>query len=339
MDQLILLLSRADPEFEKQVIGGLDWRITSSAVAEIERRISGKGIESLSPQQQERLLQAVRGRLRLRSSWGSGTLLDFAATYDPKSAAELFLENPDLIRQHPERAFRACARAGREVEAWRLIEPRLNSLDESQVCEALRIIAETKVRVANIDKVYALTKSLRWLVRLHALCALDQLDDPRACDALRSHLSDIKRSSIGLRVFSGFGALQAMMAQEFLRTELIKALVRRNVPGAAETLESIVLDSWQGESVARMTAGVGLAMLDRQRGVAVVKRLLRSSNEADQFTGVGIASHGLAEDVKDDLRRVAEKSRHRMARDEAAQALRELEEWKDLPPEERKLQF
>jgi hypothetical protein len=338
MEQLITLFSRGDPSYERALLRGLDSDISFYACLELDRRMGKDGLDALTPEQRNRLVNAVRIFLSDRRYWVSATLLDFAAKYDPHHASHLFLKNKEVMDAYPKIAFTAISKAGAEGEAWAMIAPRLNAADEQEVCHALRLIGIGQLKVA-ADEVVKRTNALRWMIRLQALHTLDQLDDPRTIDALQSHLGDFKRSSIGLRIFSWPYAMRATMAQEFLKTELIKALVRRKVPGAADTLESIALNSWQGESMARMAAGVGLAMLDRARGVAAVKRLLRSSGEGDQYTGVGIASHGLAEEVKDDLQLVAEKTPYEMVRDAAGQVLEDLKDRKDLPSESKGLFF
>lgn len=334
MEEIITLFSRSDPGYEKALLGGLDADISLYACDEMERRMGEDGLNALTPEHRNRLVRAVRAFLSDRRYWGSRTMLAFAAKYDPEQASQLFLKHRELMDYCPEIAFAAISRAGAEDEAWAVIAPRLNAADEQEVCNALRLIRTGQLKIA-ADEVFKRTNARRWMIRLEGLHTLDQLDDSRASDALQAHLGDIKRCSIGFRVFSWPYAMQAMMVQEQLRTELIKALVRREVPGAPAALESMVLNPWQGKSVARMAAGVGLAMLDRERGVAALKRLLKSGNENEQFIGTGIASHGLAPDVKKELEQVAETSPYEMPREAAAQALWDLKGWKDLPPEMR----
>jgi hypothetical protein len=324
-DELILLFSRTDPKQEQTVLGGLDASVSFFAGQELERRMGDKGINGLLLEQRDRLLRAIRGFLSDERYWLNRPMLEFAAKYDPEGASEFFIKHPQILDFHAEAAFPAIVKAGREREVWGVIKHRLDSGDEDEVCQALWFVAQGKMKMA-ADAVYARTRALRWPIRLNALYALDQLDDSRTTEALRTHLADIERFSPGLRIFGGFlKTLQIMMQTGLLRTELVKALVRRNVPGGAEALERMALNGWEGPSTVRMAAGVGLAKLDRTRGIAAVRRLLRGG-EGDQIAGVGIASHGLAAEVKDDLEWVVAHSSHDLPKDMASGALRDLKE-------------
>ena len=337
-DQLIDLLSGSPIECRKALVDGPVVR--AYAARELSNRLETEGNGVLTESQRERLTRSLRSALpdcRTHSSTDS-PVLELAARHDPDFAARFFLEHKDMMASYADIAFRAIRSAGLLEEARRVLERRMRSCDEFEACMALDLVARGGIEQA-ADAVYARTNAMRWLVRLEALWTLDRLDDPRINQALRAHFHDIERTSIGLRVLAGPKVvLMARMFQSGRRGELVKALVRRKVEGADDFLEKLALDRWQGHTTVRWLAGIGLARLDRQRGLSVLRRLLQSRDESDQETGVEIAdSHDLkplALEVKQELQELAQESPFEWVRRGAAQALRGLDSRKKFEEEE-----
>lgn len=326
-DQLIDLLSGCQVECEGVLLGRPDVRGHAARV--LERRMEAEGPGVLSESRRERLTRCLRSALPDCRDDIDSAILDLAAKHDPDFTAKFFLEHWDMLKSYPDPAFRAIRTAGLLEDARRVLERRMQSWDESEVCLAIYLAAKNKVEGA-ADAIYARTSAMRWLIRLEALQALDRLDDPRTNQALRAHFRDIERTSIGLRVLAGPRAtLIALMGQSGLRDELVKALVRRKVEGADGFLEKLALDPRQGQTPVRWLAGVGLAMLDRPRGTLVLRRLLQSRDEDAQRTGIEIARSGLALDAKQELQKLAQESPFETVKEDAAQVLYGLGEGRE----------
>ena len=341
------------PDFQTHTSEALDWKqfaadrligflsgspeLRAYAARELNNRLDAEGNDALTQPQHERLTRALRLELPDCRNDTDIPVLELAARHDPDFAARFFLKHWDLMGAYSDIAFQAIRRAGLRDEAWKVVEHHMQSLDEFEVCLAIEIAVKGGFEQA-ADAIYERTKAMRWLIRLEALRALDQLDDPRTNQALRAHFNDIERTSIGLRILGGpFAALRAKMTQSGLRGDLIEALVRRKVEGADDFLDRLALDRRQGHSTPRWLAGVGLAILDRQRGISVLRRLLESPHEDDQLTGVEIASHGLALDVKQKLEALAQESPFETVQKGAAQDLRMLDD--QVTPEKEEPYF
>lgn len=335
-DQLIDLLSGSPIECRKALVDGPVVR--AYAARELSNRLETEGNGVLTESQRERLTRSLRSALPDCRNDTDSPVLELAARHDPDFAARFFLKHWDMMGSYSDIAFQAIRSAGLRDEAWKVVERRMQSLDELEVCGAIELAVKGGFEQA-ADAIYERTKAMRWFIRIEALWALDQLDDPRTNQALRAHFHDIERTSIGLRVFAGpFVWLYALMVNNARRGDLVEALVRRKVEGADDFLEKLALDRWQGyRSTIRWLAGVGLAILDRQRGTAVLRRLLKSRDKGDQLTGVSIASHGLALDVKQELQELAQESPFEWVRHGAAQELRCLD--RRVKPEEEEPHF
>jgi len=325
-EQLVALVCHTDPALEKTLVGAADDRLARDALTEIDRRLDGRDLSTLlSEGEHEALVQDVRERMWRWDLTQDKISLGFAAKYDAAYSADRFLERPDLVvdPETDDTAFLCFARAGREKEAWKAIEPDLNALDEQRVCHALNFIGQNKVAFA-ADAVYARTHALRWLIRLQALRTLDQLDDPRAAEALAAHLADIRRHTVGHRILTLHGAFAGLSLSTSLRADLLEALSRRRVTGAADTFEAVLTNRWEDDAEVPTLAGVELLGGDRPRGVAVLRRMLVSGNARDQRVAAGVADLGTAGEVLRELRQVAQDGASQEARRAAAQAINVL---------------
>jgi len=299
------------------------------AMDELGRRLEESGPSALSAPQGARFTRALRARLQADMHMANHPLWHFAAKHDGDHVADLFRRSPGLLKRGSGLGFECLLEGGRHKLAWEFLEPWLHSLHEGTRCAGLCVIGEHKL-AAGADAAYARTKDISWPVRLAALFALDKLDDPRAAKALQRHLPDIRRHGVGWRIIWLPYAMATRLQQEFLRMELAKAISRRRIPGAADVLEAVYLNRWEGLSAARMEAGYSLVKLDRAQGVAATARLLKRAGMPDQYIASKVADYHDLLEVEGVLRRVAETSRHKMSKDAAAQALDSIQEEREL---------
>jgi len=338
VDSLLTLFERSDLELEKKVFGKPWPDCIWYVMWELESRIAKEGLDSLSQGQRERLIKQIRwylthGRIDTRP------LVKLAGQVDPDFTAGQLLANPERVQTMPKTAMIVFAKAGKTAEARRILNRQLESSDEVEVCEALATIGEAKLTFM-ADDVFGRTKALRWLIRLQALHTLDLLDDARATDALASHLADIRRHSIGFRILGGlFAALDAQASSQYLRVELMDALVRRKVPGAAETLKAIVLDRWEPFPPLRSRAGYDYFQLDPNGVVAIVRDLLSTGIEQDVLIGIEITEFSvlgtmgaygsnqaslITRSLLPEVQRLAENSKSKDVRKAAQDALKSI---------------
>ena len=325
-DDLIRLFARDDPPTERRVIGRLDDRVIDATVLELEHRMGKAGFVALSGQQQNALLMALRKHIA--SEFRNGKfgadepLWDFAAKYDGEWLSDMILKRIELVPGGPASAADYLVKAGHEADVYPLVAKQLRSIDEFRVGCALAVIGKYQLKRA-ADEVYAKTRALSWIVRLQALLTLYELDDPRVNEALQDHLEDIRRTSIGVRVLWLPTAVRDTIAAEDIRVPLLKALAERKVLGAEDTLEAVFCARGGGVT-SREVAGVGLAGVNRSRGIAATRLMLRDNDRESLCIAANVAGESGMVEVLDVLEGVASRSSYQECKDAANRAIQQL---------------
>lgn len=282
IDDLIVLLEGSDRKREMSLLGGiLVDRDRTIVLYKLDERIESKSKEKLTEEQWARVRKVLRRHVDA-GEWWKGSVFMFAGKYDAEYAAPKLLQCRQAIYWNPDRAFLCLSNAGPKYrdEALRMVRSGLRSGSEGEVCATIGLVVRMKSKVA-VDEVHRLTNSLNWMVRLHAMNALVELDDPRVTGVLEKHLGDLTRNSIGLRILNPFAAGQAIGVSAELRSELIMEAAKRKVKGADKACERILKNSGEFVEGIRVAACLGLDRLDHDRCIQVVGGLLKSWRKKD----------------------------------------------------------
>ncbi|MHC4983138.1 MAG: sialate O-acetylesterase [Planctomycetota bacterium] len=286
-ENLVRLLEGSDRKLELSL--GVRPGEKTSVLYDLDSRIEAHSERIITDEQWARIRKVLRRHVDA-GHWPAGSVFTFAAKYDAEYTAPRLLQCPAAIRWDPHMAFVCLSNAGPKYrdKALRMIRPGLRSVNERKVCETIEIIAESRAEVA-ADEIHKLTDSLRWMVRLYAMKALVELEDPRVDKVLEKHMGDLTRNSIGLRAPNPFRADEARSTSAGLRSELLLEAARRKLKGTDTACERVFKNSSEAYEGVRWAGCLGLDQLDHDRCVRIVGKLLGSRNDKD----IGVALEGI----------------------------------------------
>ena len=281
---VIRLYTREDPELERQAIGGRDPRIVWAAQNELDRRLSKTGSAGLTAAEREQLTEAIRTNLESRPdllpTWR------FLMDHAPEVVLEALAKSDRVSVYCPVEGWKALY-SSRPQETLTALKKTLLRSRGLRLAGILNKVGEAGITEAG-DLLYEYTRHRQWYARAGAMLGLDELKDPRVAEAL---VRNVKGLDDGPDLLTWvFDPMRASVRQ-YYQVELIRAVQRNEVHEAEGILESMALNAWSGKSLARVSAGEALAVLNRPRAVAVTQKLLKSWSSTERTVGAMIVEY------------------------------------------------